>query len=167
MNESPAKIRFGRCDSLFVLKINDDLRFNQCAPLEHFLKTVMQKKFDHNLIVDLSDTQLMDSTALGLLAQIALQFERMNHQKPGLYCPDNDLKKVLLSMSLEKLFNFVSHVPNETSLPELTIKSDSHQNQTDRVLSAHKTLMGLSDKNKQEFKSVVDMLQDSMAKFDK
>lgn len=164
MNELPAKIYYGRAGACLVLKIDGILRFNQCNILEHFLKTILHKKLDHCLFVDLSQTQLLDSTALGLLAQMALAFMRTNDHKPDLYCPENDLKKVLQSMSLESLFHFVSHSPKEEQLSELTLKSDNEPGQTERVLSAHKTLMGLSDKNKHEFKSVVDMLQDSLRK---
>ncbi len=162
MIELQAKIYYGRSESLFILKITGVLRFNQCAVLEHFLKTTLHKKLDHCLLVDLSEAQLLDSTALGLLAQIAMQFAQLNHKNPELYCPDNDLKKVLLSMSLDQLFHFVSQAPVKSDLPELNLKSDKSDQQTQRVLSAHHTLMGLSDKNKQEFKSVVDMLQDSL-----
>lgn len=162
MIELQAKIYYGRADSLFILRITGDLRFNQCAVLEHFLKTTLQKKLDHCLLVDLSDAGLLDSTALGLLAQIAMKFTELNHQPPDLYCPETDLKKVLLSMSLEKLFHFVSSAPSAV-LPELSMKDDS-KNQTERVLSAHQTLSGLSSQNEKEFKSVVDMLQDSLKK---
>ncbi|MGA2654751.1 MAG: hypothetical protein ABSF18_02080 [Gammaproteobacteria bacterium] len=161
MNELPAKIYFGRVNSLFILKITGMLRFNQCAPLEHFLKTTLHKKLDHCLLVDLSDAQLLDSTALGLLAQIALQFAQVNHKQPDLYCPENDLKKVLLSMSLENLFHFVSSAP-QAELKELSIKSDQDHKQTERVLSAHQALMELSEKNKKEFKTVVELLQNTL-----
>lgn len=162
MIDSNAKLYFGLEKDVFILKIIGDLRFNQCASLDYFLKKTLQKKLDHSLLVDLSETQLLDSTALGLLAQIAMQFEKVNQVQPDLYCPENDLKKVLNSMSLELLFHFVSQAPQAHDLPELAIKSDSADTQTQRVLSAHETLMGLSDNNKKEFQSVVDMLQDSL-----
>lgn len=162
MNESFAKIYYGESNHIFILKIVGSLRFNQCATLEHFLKTQLPKNTSQTLLVDLSGTELLDSTALGLLAQIALQVEKLTHKKPDLYCKDNDLKKVLLSMSLEQLFNFITQLPESIELPELTVKSDTEETQTKRVLSAHETLMDLSEKNKKEFKSVVEMLQDSL-----
>lgn len=162
MTDLNAQIFFGTQENSDVLKITGCLRFNQCAPLDNFLKKTLQKKLAHPLLVDLSQTELLDSTALGLLAQIAMQYERVNHQQPELYCPENDLNKVLLSMSLEQLFHFVSKAPLAQNLPELSVKSDALQTQTQRVLSAHQTLMGLSDNNKKEFQSVVDMLTNSL-----
>ncbi len=155
-------IYYGETDSVYILKLVGALRFNQCATLEYFLKTLLPKNPPPALGVDLSQATLLDSTALGLLAQIAIKFKDKTGKTPDLYCPENDLKQVLLSMSLEQLFNFTKLAPKPTTLPELSVKSDNQDAQTQRVLSAHETLMGLSEKNKQEFKSVVDMLQDTL-----
>lgn len=162
MNDANAKFYYGEVGAVFVLKITGFLRFNQCAALEYFLKKILIKHAPDDLLVDLSEAESLDSTALGLLAQIALQFEKMKHKKAQLCCRDNDLKKILLSMSLEQLFEFTNNAPVNTSLPELSIKADSDSAQTQRVLHAHETLMDLSEKNSKEFKSVVEMLQESL-----
>lgn len=162
MSESNAKFYYGESGPVYILKITGALRFNQCAVLENFLKKIMVKHTPDLLLIDLSQTELLDSTALGLLAQIALKFTQLKHPKPDLYCPAGDLQKVLLSMSLEQLFHFVSQVPVSTTLPELVVQSDTAENQEQRVLGAHETLMGLSEKNKKEFKSVVELLQESL-----
>ncbi len=159
MNEPAAKIYYGEAHGIFILKITGSLRFNQCFTLEKFLKENLTTQTPDSLLVDLSTAELLDSTALGLLAQIALAFQKLKHKKPDLFCKENDLKKVLLSMSLEQLFHFTEKAPLQMSLPILTMQSDTQQSQTERVLSAHETLMGLSEKNKKEFKSVVDMLK--------
>lgn len=164
MNESNAKIYYGAVDSINVLKITGSLRFNQCATLEYFLQEILKSNAPKNLLIDLSQTQLLDSTALGLLAKIALQFKKSQNKQPDLYCPANDLKKILLSMSFESLFHFTTNKMEVADLPEISIKADTEQAQTQRVLEAHQTLMGLSDKNKKEFKSVVEMIQESLLK---
>lgn len=148
-----------------ILKITGSLRFNQCAALEHFLKVCLPLRVPQNLLVDLRETEMLDSTALGLLAQIALQTEKLTHQKPSLYCENNDLQKILLSMSLDQLFQFLSSAPVlPESIPELTScgPAETQDNQTARALHAHTTLMQLSEKNKKEFKTVVDLLKESM-----
>lgn len=162
MSESNARFYYGESGPVFILKISGTLRFNQCAVLEYFLKKIMVKNTPDALLIDLSQTESLDSTALGLLAQIALKYTQLKHQKPDLYCPAGDLQKVLLSMSLEQLFHFISQEPSSHSLPELVVQLDSSENPEQRVLGAHKTLMGLSEKNKKEFKSVVELLQESL-----
>jgi anti-anti-sigma regulatory factor len=144
-----------------ILKITGALRFNECAPLEFFLKQLPQNK-NIDLTIDLSEAELLDSTALGLLAQVAIQ---MPEHKPHLYCPDNDLQKVLLSMSLDQLFDFIKTPPNvPEKLSEVKIIAENEANQTKRALEAHRTLMGLSKENKEEFKSVVELLEESLRK---
>jgi anti-anti-sigma factor len=168
MNESNAKFYYGESGPVFILKITGTLRFNQCSALEFFLKERLQKNLPNTLLIDLSQTESLDSTALGLLAQIALQFEKLKHKKADLYCPENDLKKVLLSMSLEQLFHFTQQPPViSTILPEFSTQPGAEETQTERVLAAHEALMSISEKNKKEFKSVVEMLQESLGKSSK
>ncbi len=66
-------------------------------------------------------------------------------------------------MSLEQLFNFtqVASVIS-TPLPEFLIPTNTQQTQGEGVLSAHETLMGLSERNKQDFKGVVELLQEAL-----
>ena len=162
MSDSFAHIYYGVEGQTTVLKITGSLRFNQCGPLEFFLKKYLPKQTMTVLLVDLSEADLLDSTALGLLAQIALQFKKISHHTPQLYCKECDLKQVLLSMGLDQLFEFTPHAQVAHNLLELSVPVEPQDIQTARSLSAHKTLMGLSDENKQEFKTVVELLEETL-----
>ncbi len=162
MSESFAHIYYGIEGETTILKISGSLRFNQCGPLEFFLKKYLPKQPMQTLLVDLSETTLLDSTALGLLAQIALQYKKISHHTPQLYCQDNDLKQVLLSMGLDQLFEFTTKAPLPHDLLELIVPTEPQDIQTARSLTAHKTLMGLNEENKQEFKTVVELLEETL-----
>jgi anti-anti-sigma regulatory factor len=165
MNEPRAIINYGKTPTNTILQITGALRFNQCAPLEHFLKECLPMQKPQSLLVDLSHTVLLDSTALGLLAQIALKIKELTGEKPEIYCQDQDLKTILLSMSLDQLFDFVSNPEIPESLPELINCAEKDDALTTaRAFHAHKALMELSEKNKHEFKDVVDLLSESLRK---
>jgi len=73
---------------------------------------------------------------------------------------NDNITRVLLSMGFDKVFVFVNHLaahaePKEELSPgqfsELTVQ--------EKVLEAHRTLMSMNQKNHQEFKNLVDVLE--------
>ena len=95
------RVLFAKEADLLVFKFVGDIRFTLCPAVDCFMKSVFKKNPGHPVLVDLTETMSIDSTALGLLAQIAIHSRKTLRQKPGLLVTDQDVLTVLKGMSLE------------------------------------------------------------------
>lgn len=156
------KILVAENNGAYVLKFEGDVRLTLCAALDIFLEKVMATPDLHTVIIDLTDTQGIDSTSLGFLAKTSILTQKTFGWKPTIVSTHEDITRLLLSMSFDQVFN-ISEQPVSAvqSLNELPCQDSSEDEARNRVLEAHKILMGLSDENKAKFQELVKMLESS------
>ena len=144
----------------YVLKLVGDIRAPICATLDSFVESMFCDVKLRSILVDLSETQLIDSTALGLIAKIAVHTRKRFQEKPVIISTRPDITRILDSMGLEQVFDIVqeasviSHAMNEVPV-ERCVENSACQ----KVLEAHRVLMSLNDKNHETFKEVVAALE--------
>ena len=63
-------------EGTYFLKLSGYLTYTQCGPLSSFLDEICDKDNYQNVLVDLRDAQLIDSTNIGLLARLALDVKK-------------------------------------------------------------------------------------------
>ena len=147
-------------EGVYVLKFLGDVRLTLCPSLDQYLDNALQSRHFSSVLIDLTDTQGIDSTSLGILAKLAVRMRKQVQRVPTLVSTNNNITRILLSMGFDKVFTLVSKLDEE--LPpcdQLENANCSEREMQDKVLEAHKTLMGLNDKNQQEFKSLVNALE--------
>ncbi|MDP6968732.1 MAG: STAS domain-containing protein [Gammaproteobacteria bacterium] len=147
-------------DGVHVVKFLGDVRLTLCPSLDQYLDHALQSRHFHNVLIDLTETQGIDSTSLGILAKLAVRMRRQVDQVPTLVSTNGNITRILLSMGFDKVFTLVSKL--EQGLPpceQLDNCTCSEQEMQDKVLEAHKILMGLNDKNQQTFQSLVEALE--------
>lgn len=158
------QVLFAQAEEILVFKFLGDIRFTLCPAVDAFMKNVFSEQPDQPVLVDLTQTKTIDSTALGLLAQIAIHSRKRLNQKPGLLVSDPNVMKVLKGMSLEKVFNILQEtaaLPGEfREIDPITVDK---KEMMARVLKAHRTLMGLSRENREKFKNVTELLEQQSA----
>ncbi len=71
------------------------------------MRTVLTEKGMRPVVVDMTETTGIDSTGMGILAQIALHSKRMLQAKPTLLVADNDILKILKGMDFETVFTIL------------------------------------------------------------
>jgi anti-anti-sigma factor len=154
------KIQYAQFEGLYLLKFIGEIRLSLCAPLEGLSAEQIKDLHIKNVLVDLSEATLLDSTALGLLAKIALTVRAESGEVAGIICPDHDLKKLMLSMSLDKVFCFVEE-PDAMQHPLIgfEMREETADQLRKRALAAHKVLSELSDSNRMTFQDVINALQ--------
>ena len=145
---------------VYVLKLVGQIRVPLCATLEGFIEQVFASEDMDSVAIDLTETEIIDSTALGLLAKIAIKFQQQEAPKPLLISTKPDVNRVLDSMGFDKIFTLVEENPSvDVPLEELPeVKCNLKQVEA-AVLNAHQVLTSLNSHNKEVFKDVVSILK--------
>lgn len=151
---------FSAHDGAYVLKLTGDVRVPMCATLDRFIEGMFENPALNAVVIDLSETQIIDSTALGLLAKIAIYYDKKFQSKPLLLSPNPDITRILLSMGFPQVFDLreegLSSRPAMSALPRVKCSED---NACEKVLEAHRILMSMNDNNREIFKDVVNALE--------
>lgn len=153
------KILFAVHNGTYVIKLIGDVRVPMCTSLDVFLEKMFADPELTSVLVDLTQTAGIDSTALGLIAKIAV-FLKERGTKPVILSTNPDVNRVLYSMGFDRVFIILeSAVRENESLDELPQDEPSEQELTRNVIEAHRVLMSLNEQNKETFRNLVDALE--------
>jgi anti-anti-sigma factor len=147
-------------DGTHVLKFLGDVRLTLCPALDQYLDNIFNSRHFKTILIDLTETQGIDSTSLGMLAKMSIRMKKQMGFVPTLVSVNDNITRVLLSMGFEKVFVLVKHLDEDPEpMQELAEGDFSDLSVQQKVLEAHRTLMGMNQKNRQEFKNLVDVLE--------
>lgn len=92
---------------LFVLKLIGELRFNIAPTLDNVLKLSNPYEAKKDILIDMSQTTMVDSTVLGTLLNFFLSENNrqlFTQEPPSIVCNNNDIKRVLRDIGFNQLF---------------------------------------------------------------
>lgn len=167
---SQGKILFAEHEETYILKFVGDVRLTICSPLELLTEESIKNSDIKNVVIDLNETTGIDSTALGLLTTIAINFNKARGEKPLIVCNNKEILQLLMNMRFDKVFNITEGdtIASESFLlNEFPVIEDSEIETAQRSLKAHKALMALSAANKVRFEEVVKALEEDLQKHTK
>ena len=154
------KILFAEREGIHVLKFIGDVRVTLGPTINTFLNRLGACSNFKSIVIDLSETDGIDSTSLGLLAKIALKTGEAFDAVPTIISPNDDITRILISMGFDKVFVILDELVTDCGqLGELPKEIISEANLRDQVLEAHKVLMSLNESNEEEFKDLVQALE--------
>jgi anti-anti-sigma factor len=154
------KILQAEKQGIYVLKFIGEIRLNLCSTLDNLVESITQDPQFKTVVIDLTETDIIDSTTLGLLAKIAMAAQDRSHFLPTLISTNPDITRIISSMGFDKIFIIVREPASRIEeLEEIPVLRASEQQVRDKVLDAHKVLMGLNSKNREEFKNLVRALE--------
>ena len=135
------RILLGEHKGVYLLKFVGDVRVNLCVTMDTCLREVLDQKNFCSALVDLSETDGIDSTALGLLARLSLETKRRYGAVPTLVSTRGDITRILETMGFDDIFNLVDQ-PLEcpSQLGERPLMECCEEDARQRVLDAHRTL---------------------------
>lgn len=143
---STGKIQFAEQNGSFVLKFVGEVRLTLCSALDSTIEKIFAALNFSAIIIDLTETQSIDSTTLGLL--------------PTLVTTNPDITRLLQSMGFDQVFNIVDRpIPCPECLSDLPPQDQSEDVVRDKVLEAHRILMGLNESNREAFHDLVSALE--------
>jgi anti-anti-sigma factor len=156
----PGRILVGDHDGIYVLKFTGDVRVTLCATVDSFLKALLNRGDFRAVVVDLTATDGIDSTSLGLLARLSIETQRRFGFVPTLVSTQPDITRLLSTMGFDDVFHIVEEPLTEVGqLGELPELESDQEDLRQRVLEAHRVLMSLNDRNRENFQDLVTALE--------
>lgn len=157
---SEGRILVGDHDGVYLLKFTGDVRVTLCATVDAFLRDLLRSDDLASVLVDLTETEGIDSTSLGLLARLSIETQRRIGTVPTIVSTNPDITRVLRTMGFDDVFRIVEEPLEDIGqLGELATVEADEEDVRQRVLDAHRTLMDLNDANRESFRDLVTALE--------
>jgi len=165
---SAGKILAADYRHMAMLKFVGEVRVVMSSTLDNYCNNLYRRGILDAMVVDMTETRSIDSTALGMLAKMAIQLRNRFNVMPTIISPNADITKILRSMSFDMICNIVVSVPKQQAqsggqysgqYSELKLQSESEATVRDKVIDAHLTLMAMSEANRLEFQDLVSALK--------
>jgi anti-anti-sigma factor len=147
-------------EGTYILKFIGDVRLTLCATLDDFLESMCRSDQLKAVLIDLTETEGIDSTSLGLLAKISVLARKKHHLIPTIISTNADITRILESMGFHQVFVILNEpLTTPINLSELPVIVGSEDVVHQKVLEAHKILMAMNESNKETFKDLVYTLE--------
>jgi anti-anti-sigma factor len=157
---SDGEILYAKLGTSYVLKFVGDIRYTICVPLSHFISRLRGLSGYNNILVDLSEAESIDSTNLGLLAQVANIMHERFRGRPILISKNENVLRTLDAVGFFEIFT----VDAGDGYPVANMHLLSQEMTTEKemataILEAHRILSELNDANHEMFQQVVEGLE--------
>ncbi len=136
------------------VKLCGEMRYTDAVKF-HELSQHTRHDMVSDLFIDMSETTFIDSTLLGAVTQLGLQFHRRGH-KPSLACQNEYIRHTIQTMGLDQLFRWGT-MPKADMTWQIMSGEENSLTSSD-VLDAHQSLISVDEKNKEEFGELVEQL---------
>lgn len=157
---SGCRISAARDHGAHLLKLEGDVRLIMCTALDEYFDRIFADPEFVSVWVDVTGASGLDSTTLGMLAKLAIRTRDKFGFKPALFSCDPGINRLLNSMGFSQLFELHSEVcgglEETVDIPVVPASEDEVKRQ---VIEAHRTLMGMSDSNRDAFEDLVRTLE--------
>jgi anti-anti-sigma factor len=158
----PGQILVADHNGVYVIKMVGDVRLTLCISFDQFIDTMLNDKALTAVLFDLSEAEAVDSTTLGLMAKIALKGHERRSIVPVILSPNPGIDRVLSTMGFQDIFSVVNTLETPIEPAQALITSDAEESLVrEKVLEAHKILMGMNRENHQAFHNLVKMLENN------
>lgn len=147
-------------DGAYVIRLEGDVRLTLCTTIDDYFEQMFADPNFASVWVDLCEAEGIDSTTLGLLAKLALKVQEKFGFAPAIYSCEPGINRLLRSMAFHRLF--VLHeesCSNPEDIEEIPAVLGSEDSVKQKVIEAHRVLMGVSDENRERFKDLLTALE--------
>lgn len=157
---SQCKVLQADCSGVYILKLVGEVRLNACSTIDAAIDRISENPNFRSLVVDLTETDHLDSTTLGMLAKLAVKAKAKSHFLPSIVSTNPDVTRIVESMGFESVF-LITDVPieSEEALDELDQRPFEEEEMRQTVLNAHRILMDINENNRDKFRDLVDALE--------
>lgn len=158
MNEG--RILAASKDGAYVIRMTGDVRLTLCTTIDDYFHRMLDNPEFASVWVDLCDAEGVDSTTLGLLAKLALEVRHRFGFMPAIYSSNPGITRLIKSMGFQRLFELHEDAcTNPDKVTHIPIVQGSEEAVREKVIEAHRVLMGLSDENRARFKDLMSALE--------
>jgi len=147
-------------NDIHVLRFVGDIRYPLSPSIDRFLEEIFAGSKPAGFVIDLTDTDSIDSTNLGLLARLAKRMKTLDSRRITLVSNRTDINSVLNSMALDEVFDLVEDTRLETDAAQQVPQEDAdRETLAHTLIEAHRALMDLNEHNREMFREVVASLE--------
>ncbi len=158
----PGQILVADHAGVYVIKMTGDVRLTLCISFDQFINTMLAELRFSSVLFDLSQAEAIDSTTLGLMAKISLLAQERRGIVPLILATNSSIQRILQTMGFADIFKIVDKLEVDFAPEKILTPIECDENQVkEKVLEAHKILMGLNEKNNETFRNLVAMLEKS------
>ena len=161
---SSGQVLHGSLQGIQVLRFLGQVKYALGPIVQRFVGDLFSGPPPLGFIIDLSETQSIDSTILGLLANIANRMRERGGPRVTIISTQDDINEILLNMGFDEIFDIVGDGPldPENARP-LPMDKPEKRALEQVMLDAHRTLMALNERNRVQFTDVVNLLEKQCA----
>ncbi len=143
-----------------VLKLEGDVRLTMCTALDQYFQSMFAEPDFVSVWVDVTEADGLDSTTLGMLAQLAMQTKERFDFRPAIFSTNPSINRLLDTMGFDQLFERRAECCNtDEGVAEIPAVPCEEGEVKKQVLAAHRTLMAMNDSNAGAFRDLVRTLE--------
>jgi anti-anti-sigma factor len=158
--DEQGKVLYANHKGVHVLRFVGDIRYPLSPSLDRFLQGLFQEAKPAGFVLDLTQTEGLDSTNLGIMARIAKHMRRCGGPRVTVVSEREDINELLLSMGFDKVFDIVDSAGRPSVAGEPVPTSELTREELSRtILEAHRALIALNERNHALFRDVVALLE--------
>ncbi|WP_260293717.1 STAS domain-containing protein [Sedimenticola hydrogenitrophicus] len=158
MNKDSA--RYAKEGDTLILQLSGNVRHPLAPALDALLNTTFADSGLTRYLIDLNQAESIDSTCLGILAGIANHLAQRGEGKPLIVSSNPDITELLRVVCFDQQFHILGGDSLETTEPKAldTLAVDERE-MLDLVLSAHRRLCAIDERNRTVFQDLVTALE--------
>lgn len=141
-----------------LLRLEGDVRLVMCTALEEYFERVFNDQEFLSVWVDVTRATGLDSTTLGMLAKLAIKTHEKFGFRPTIFSANPGIDRLLQTMGFAQLFD-VRNEACEGYTHDIPAHPSTESEIRERVIEAHKTLMAMSEANRDAFQDLVRTLE--------
>ncbi|HEX67825.1 MAG TPA: hypothetical protein ENG13_02025 [bacterium] len=149
---SKNRILYTEVNDLIIIRIEGKGSWVESKPFLDFAETQLKK--GKKIVVDLSDCELLDSTFLGTLAYLSLNYPGIEISSPG-----KEVKRAITTLGLTKILRETKIKIPEEKGKELEKPKLSPEERAKILLKAHRTLINIEPANLPQFKDLLELVE--------
>ena len=157
---SQGQILISDTDDNYLLKLVGDVRLTLCGSLSRYMERIFGSNSVKRVVLDMLDTQCVDSTTLGLIAKLGLHCREYYQINVQLFCVNPSIIRTLECMGFDEIIDIFQQLPNiDTELRALDDVPTEVDEVRKQVLEAHKLLLQLNPDSSDEFVDLIRALE--------
>lgn len=149
-----------RVETVEYIRFVGIIRYSHCVGLEAHINQMFDQFDFSEIAIDLEHAEMLDSTALGLLARISIEFAKRSNKKPVIFLLNGELAHILKRVCFDQVFNIIAKSNDAENLEfvELASVQKNEEEVLACVVEAHRSLAEISDDNKCYFTDITKAL---------
>ena len=156
------KVLHASQNDVHVLRYIGDIRYPLSPSIARYLDGIFAGPAPAGFVIDLTETDSIDSTNLGLLVSIAKRMQALSDQRITIISNRAEINSVLSSMALDEVFDIVENGRLQAGPgKKISHETTDRENLQHTLIDTHHALMDLSKENRAMFKDVVVNLEKS------